>query len=371
MKNISKLFFFIYLVSFLTGCLAKNNKEQETIMEYPVVLLTTIDTVLEKEYVAQIQSVKNVEIRSQANGFLNKIFVDEGKYVKEGQLLFQLNAERYKNEVDKNNAMVGSAEAEMLAADVEVRRVKILAEKNIISKTELELAEAKFKIAKAKVAESRANLSNAQLMLSYAFVKAPFSGVINRIPLKIGSLVDEGTLLTTISDVESMFTYFNLSEREYLQYVDAKKKDSAQHSNNVHLELADGLRFPLVGKIETMETEINSSTGSLAFRARFQNMDNKLKHGSTGKVFLSTVTNNVMLIPQKSVFEIQDKNYVYVLDADNKVSVKNIVPEARAGNSYIIRDGLKPGDRILYEGNQTIREGQRITPKPVPWRAND
>lgn len=353
------------------GCFAKDKKEAETISEYPVVQLTAIDTTLEKQYVAQIQSVKNVEIRSQANGFIKKIFVDEGQFVKEGQLLFQLNAERYQNEVEKSSAMVGSAQAEMAAAEVEVRRVKILADKNVISKTELELAEAKYQIAKAKVAESKANLSNAQLMLSYAFVKAPFSGVINRIPLKLGSLVNEGSLLTTISDVQSMYAYFNLSEREYLQYVNAKKKDSAQHSSNVYLELADGKRFPLMGKIETMETEINSSTGSLAFRARFQNMDAMLKHGSTGKIFLTTWTNNVVLIPQKSVFEIQDKNYVYVVDKNNKVTAKNIIPGARAGNAYLVKDGLTPGDRILYEGNQTIREGQIINPKPVQWNGKE
>lgn len=362
------LIYLSFPVCFLfAGCFATDKKEAETISEYPVVQLAVIDTTLEKEYVAQIQSVKNVEIRSQANGFIKKIFVDEGQFVKEGQLLFQLNAERYQNEVEKTAAIVGSAQAEMAAAEVEVRRVKILADKNVISKTELELAEAKYKIAKAKVAEAKANQSNAQLMLSYAYVKAPFSGVINRIPLKLGSLVNEGSLLTTISDVQSMFAYFNLSEREYLQYIDTKKKDSAQHSNNVYLQLADGKRFPLMGKIETMETEINSSTGSLAFRARFQNMDGMLKHGSTGKVLLTTRTNDVVLIPQKSVFEIQDKNYVYVLDKNNKVSIKNIVPGARAGNAYLIKNGLASGDRILYEGNQTISEGQVITPKLVQW----
>jgi membrane fusion protein (multidrug efflux system) len=369
-KNL--LFYSGIIVSLLlTSCFSKDKKAAETVSEFPIVQLTVIDTTLEKEYVAQIQSVKNVEIRSQANGFIKKIFVDEGQFVKEGQLLFQLNAERYQNEVEKTAAIVGSAQAEMAAAEVEVRRVKILADKNVISKTELELAEAKYKIAKAKVAEAKANQSNAQLMLSYAYVKAPFSGVINRIPLKLGSLVNEGSLLTTISDVQSMFAYFNLSEREYLQYVDAKKKDSAQHSNNVYLQLADGKRFPLMGKIETMETEINSSTGSLAFRARFQNMDGMLKHGSTGKVLLTTRTNDVVLIPQKSVFEIQDKNYVYVLDKNNKVSIKNILPGARAGNAYLIKNGLASGDRILYEGNQTIREGQVIIPKFIQWDGKD
>lgn len=363
------LLFYAGIVIFLplSSCFTKNEKKEDTIAEFPVIQLKAIDTTLEKEYVAQMQSIKNVEIRSQANGYIKKIYVDEGQYVSEGQLLFQLNDERYRNEVEKSSALIGSAIAEMGAAEVEVRRVKILADKNVISKTDLELAEAKYKIAKAKLAEARANESNAKLMLSYASVKAPFSGVINRIPLKLGSLVNEGSLLTTLSDLQSMFAYFNLSEKEYLQYMYAKKKGSAQHSGTVYLLLADGKRFAAAGKIETMETEINTATGSLAFRARFQNPGNVLKHGSTGKVLLTTSANDVVIVPQKSVFEIQDKNYVYAVDKNNKVSIRNILPDKRLGNAYLVRDGIAAGDRILFEGNQTISEGQVIKPKLISW----
>ncbi len=372
-KKTSKLFApfcLAFIGLFLVSCNSKKTAETVSLAEFPVVELKEIDTVLEKEYVAQIQSVKNVEIRSQANGYIKKILVDEGEYVNEGQILFQLNAEKYQNEVEKSIALKGSAEAEMSAAEVEVRRVKILSDKNVISKTELELAEAKYKIAKAKVAEAKVNQTNAQLHLSFAYIKAPFSGVLNRIPLKVGSLVNEGTLLTTISDVKSMFAYFNLSEIEYLNFIENKKNDAEHHSNEVHLELANAKRFPNMGKIETMETEVNSSTGSLAFRAKFQNKDGMLKHGSTAKVLLTTPTKNVLLVPQKSVFEIQDKNFVYVVDSSNKVSIKSIVPNNRTGNAYIIKGGLQAGDKILYEGNQTIKEGQIIQPKLVVWNGS-
>lgn len=360
-------FFLGCIIVLLSSCSTKKSDETKTPIEFPVIELKEIDTILEKEYVAQIQSAKNVEIRSQATGYIKKIFVDEGQFVSEGQVLFQLNAEKYKNEVEKSIALKGSAEAEMTAAEVEVRRVKILADKNVISKTELELAEAKYKIAKAKVAEAKVNQTNAELHLSFTYLKAPFSGVINRIPLKTGSLINEGTLLTTISDVNNMFAYFNLSEKEYLDFIDNKKKDAERYSNNVSLELANQKRFPLMGKIETMETEINTSTGSLAFRARFQNKDGLLKHGSSAKILLTTPTNNVLLVPQKSVFEIQDKNYVYIVNKNNIVSIKNIMPSTRAGNAYLIKTGLQAGDKILYEGNQTISEGQIIKPKLVVW----
>ncbi|TAD83810.1 MAG: efflux RND transporter periplasmic adaptor subunit [Bacteroidetes bacterium] len=352
---------------FLASCGNKEKPAVEAISEFPVLELKAVDTTLENDYVAQIQAVKNVEIRSPGSGFIKQIFVDEGQFVAQGQLLVQLNDERYRNELEKSQALVGSAVAEMDAADVEVRRVKILADKNVISKVELELAEAKHKIAKAKLSEAKANESNARLMLSYAAVRAPYSGVINRIPLKLGSLVNEGTLLTTLSDLQTMFAYFNLSEREYLQYMDNKKKDSAQYSGTVNLMTADGKRFSATGKIETMETEIDAATGSLAFRARFQNVGNLLKHGSTGKVLLTSRTEGVVVLPQKSVFEIQDKNYVYVVDKNNKVTIRNVLPGARLGNAYLVRNGLTAGERILFEGNQTIKEGQIIKPKNITW----
>jgi RND family efflux transporter MFP subunit len=369
-SSLFAFFLISFFMAFFVSCQSKNPAEANAPTEFPVIELKEIDTVLEKEYVAQIQSAKNVEIRSQATGYIKNIFVDEGQSVQEGQVLFQLNTEKYRNEVEKSVALKASAEAEMTAAEVEVRRVKTLTEKNVITKTELELAEAKYKIAKAKVAEAKVNQSNAELHLSFAYIKAPFSGVINRIPLKMGSLVEEGTLLTTISDVHSMFAYFNLSEKEYLDFVENKKNDEELHSNNVKLELANEKRFPLMGKIETMETEINTSTGSLAFRAKFQNKDGLLKHGSSAKVLLTTPCKNVLLVPQKSVFEIQDKNYVYLIDKDNKISIKSIVPTSRAGNAYLIKNDLKAGDKILYEGNQTITVGQVIKPKLILWEGS-
>jgi membrane fusion protein (multidrug efflux system) len=345
------------------GCystVAKNDTPEAT---FPVITVSSIDTTLEKEYVTQVQSVKNVEIRSLAHGIIQKIYVDEGQYVQEGQLLFQLNSAKYKTEVEKTEALVGSAVAESRAAEVEVRRVKTLSDKNIISKTELELAEAKYKIAMAKIAEAKAGETNAKLFLSQTAVRAPFSGVINRLPLKLGSLVEEGTLLTTISDLKEMFAYFNLSEKEYLQYKNASKNDEAQHSEQVHLLLADGTRFANPGKIETQETEINQSTGSIAFRARFDNKDGLLKHGSTGKILLTTGSDNVVQIPQKSVFEVQDKNYVYVLTPKNTVEIRSINIATRLKNSYLVKDGLKSGEKIIYEGNQSLIEGQAIKTK--------
>jgi RND family efflux transporter MFP subunit len=365
MKPFLLLIFASIIISACGGCYSTVAKTEVPESVYPTLIVSSIDTTLQKEYVTQIQSVKNVEIRSLAHGFIQKIYVDEGQEVQQGQLLFQLNAAKYQTEVVKAQALVGSAQAETRAAEVEVKRVKILADKNVISKTELELAEAKYKIALAKVTEAKAGEANARLLLSHTSVKAPFTGVINRLPLKLGSLVEEGTLLTTISDLQHVFAYFNLSEREYLQYKEAGKKDAATHSNEVQLLLANGSKFSAMGQIETMETEINQSTGSIAFRARFANKDKLLKHGSTGKILLTTGSDNVVPIPQKSVFEIQDKNYVYVVTPKNTVAIRSIKIAARLKNSYLVKEGIAAGEKIVYEGNQGLTEGQAIKTKVV------
>lgn len=346
-------------------------KEQKTVTEretLPVIELRTRDTVIQKEYVTQIQAVRNVEIRSKVEGFLDKVLVDEGKEVVAGQLLFLLNSEPYKVQLEKALAAVKSAEAEALSARVETQRVKVLVEKNVVSKTELQLADAKLDVAMAKIRQAKAEEADARLHLQYTEIRSPFSGVINRLPLKLGSLVGEGTLLTTIADVSSVFAYFNLSEAEYLQYM---RKSSQDSTGLLQLLLADGSRFPALGKIETMEGQIDAATGSIAFRARFANSSKLLRHGATGTVVSKGVVKDALLIPQKSVFEIQDRNYVYTVDKDGKVKMQSFEVAARVGLYYLVSGGLKAGDRIVYEGIQRVKDGSVITAKMVQEQGNE
>jgi RND family efflux transporter MFP subunit len=328
----------------------------------PVVTLTEKDTLLFDEYVADIQANQNVEIRAKVPGFLEKILVDEGREVKKGQILFLINDEEYQVELSRAKASLSSTMADAKAAELEVKRVKTLVDKNVISKTELELAEAKLKAAEAKVSEAHSAEENAKLKLSYTSIRAPFNGVINRIPFKLGSLIDEGALLTTVSDVHSVYAYFNVSENEYLHYIKSKQHNKATHSDSVKLILADGTRYGQEGLIETIEGEIDESTGSIAFRAKFANPNKILKHGSSGKVELNASANKVIMVPQKAVMEIQDKNFVFVLNKDNTVKMKSFVPRTRIDNYYIVKSGLSTGDKIVFEGIQTVSDGTAITP---------
>lgn len=361
------LYIFLIFSILLINCKNNNNSEAEAEQlskEYPVIKVFTKDITSKLEYVADIHAVQNVEIRARVEGYLESILVDEGKSVTKGQLLFQINQEEYQAELNRAKANLKSAEAEKKSAEVELERVKLLVDKNVIAKTELDLAESKLEIAKAKIEQAKADEIAASVKLANTNIRSPFNGIIDRIPYKIGSLISEGTLLTTISDVEFVNAYFKVSEVEYLKYFNNKNNDSLFNAR-VQLVLADGSIYPYNGKIETMETEFEIGTGALAVRAKFKNPDKILKHGSTGKVVVNEVMKNAIIIPQKSTMEIQDKNYVFLVDENNMLIMKSFKPSQRYGDFYIVAEGLKEGDLIVYEGVQSLKEGKVIKPKMV------
>jgi membrane fusion protein (multidrug efflux system) len=351
---------------FAFGCATKSETTSgvsDSIRTIPVTQLKPQKTDLHREYVGDIHAVKNVEIYARVKGYLEQVYVDEGKEVRKGQILFRINNEEYEAQLAKAKANLQSAIAEAKGAELEMKRVKLLVDKNVVSKTEIDVAEAKLAAANAKIEEARSEKSNASIQLARTEIKAPFDGIIDRIPHKMGSLIDEGTLLTTLSDTKTVFAYFNVSENEYLEYVRAR--GSADKKAVVELELADGSFFKHKGIVETMEGAFDEGTGSIAFRARFSNPDKLLKHGSTGTIRLTNTVENAILIPQKATFEIQDKNFVYVLGKDNKIKTRSFVPRSRLSGYYVVKSGLKSGETIVCEGLQGLKEGATINPKTI------
>lgn len=359
-----RLIISILLLYVTASCASKENAKTAEKDSYPVTSPVVIDTTLYTDYVAEINAVQNVEIRARVKGYLDKIFIDEGKYVKQGQVLFSILNPGLNEDVSKAKAVLRSALAEVKAAELDLKNVKHLVEKNVVSNTELELAKNKVEIAKAKVEEAQANEMHSQIQLSYTQIRAPFSGIVNRIPNKIGSLIEEGTLLTNISQNDHVFAYFDVSEKEYLNYVSGLK-EAGEQSKNVTLILANGEEHPFKGRIETTEGEIEQSTGNIAFRARFDNPEKVLKHGASGKIRLLKKYRDAMIIPQKATFEIQDKMYVYVIGKNNKVKSQAVTSNSRMPHFYIIESGLNPDDKIIYEGIQNVKDGMEVTPQFV------
>jgi len=366
MKNYN-LSFLLGICLFATACSTQSKDSAEikdSIPTIPVTELKSQKTDLHREYVGDIHAVRNVEIYARVKGYLEQVYVDEGKEVKKGQILFRINSEEYQSGLAKAKANLQSADADAKGAELELKRVKLLVEKNVISKTELEVAQAKLAAAHAKIEEAKSERSTAALHLAQTEIKAPFDGVIDRLPYKSGSLINEGTLLTTLSDTKNVFAYFNVSENEYLEYKRARGAAS-NDKTIVELELADGSFFRHKGIIETMEGAFDEGTGSIAFRARFANPEKLLKHGSTGTIRLTNTVENAILIPQKAAFEIQDKSFVYVLGKDNKVKTRSFVPKSRISAYYILKSGLEPGETIVCEGLQGLKDGVTINPKTI------
>lgn len=338
------LFISLCTLVFSTSC--KNNKtESEEIIKYTVTSPLRVDTSFTKEYVAQIQSIKNIEIRAQEKGYLQSINVDEGRYVHAGQVLFNIMPNIYQAEYLKAQAEVKEAELELLNA-------KTLSDKDIVSKSESAIAQAKLEQAKAEMAL-------AKLHLSFTEIKAPYDGIIDRIPLKLGSLIDEGALLTTLSDNKSVFVYFNVPESEYLTY---KTQGDSSNMKSVSLLLANNTIHKYKGIIETVEGQFNNETGNIAFRAKFPNPDLLLKHGETGKVLMTIPLKNTLIIPQKATYELQDKVYLFVIDKDNKVRSRTITVKNRLPDIYVVDENeLNEGDKILLEGVQKVKDGDKIS----------
>lgn len=361
----------VVMVALILSCTAnsKENSEQRlpetTVKELPVVKLSPQTTSLHREYVGNINAIRNVEIYARVKGYLEEIYVDEGQEVRKGQVLFRINDEEYQAEMAKAKANLQSAIAEAKAAELEVSRIKLLVDKKIISKIEWEVAETRVLAAQARIEEARSAQTNATIHLARTRIRAPFDGMINRIPYKAGSLIDEGTHLTSVSDTRKVYVYFNVSENEYLEFIKARKLNEGGQSGIVELDLADGSAFPDKGRIQTVEGEFDAGTGSIAFRAEFPNPDKLLKHGSSGTIRLTNSIDDALLVPQKAVFEIQDKSYVYLLGANNQVKMTSFVPKARFSNFYLVQSGLKPGDRVVYEGIQALKNGTTIRPKIV------
>jgi membrane fusion protein (multidrug efflux system) len=328
-----------------TSC-ATHKEEKEAETKFLVTSPVQMDTAVTKQYVSQIHSIRHIELRAQERGYLEKIYVDEGQFVKQGQLLFKIMPRLYEAELQK-------AAAEVKAAQIEVQNTKPLAERNVVSPNELAMANAKLEKAKAE-------LSLATVHLNFTEIRAPFDGIIDRFHVRPGSLVDEGDLLTELSDNSKMWVYYNVPEAEYLDYAEKAKETG---KINVNLEMANRKEFEYPGVVETIEADFDNETGNIAFRATFPNPKNLLRHGETGNILMRIALKDAIIIPQKASFEVMDKKYVYVVDKNNVVKSRLIDVEAEMPDLFVIKNGLAANERILLEGIRKVKDNDKISYK--------
>lgn len=340
MKKIIMLAGLCALVS-LVGC-NKEHKEKEEGGKFLVTNPVQKDTSIVEEYVSQIHSIQHIELRAQERGYLEKIYVDEGQQVKQGQLLFKIMPKLYEAEMQK-------AAAEANFAEIEYKNTKALADKNVVAPNELAMA-------KAKVDKAKAELALAKTHLGFTEIRAPFDGIIDRFHVRLGSLVEEGDLLTNLSDNRKMWVYYNVPEAEYLDYKAKVKENTAPR---VNLMMANNKMFDYPGIVETIEGEFNNETGNIAFRATFPNPKGLLRHGETGNIHMVLPIKNATLIPQKATFEVLDKKFVYLVDKDNVIKSKEIRIVAELPHLFIIK-GLSVNDKILLEGLRLVKENEKI-----------
>ncbi len=333
----------IAIILYTSGCADHHTEHHQKENNFYVTTPVRKDTAISQAYVAQIKSISHIELRSQERGFLEMIYVDEGQFVKKGQLLFQIMPKLYEAEMLKSKA-------EARFAEIEYQNTKKLADSNVVAPNELAMAEAKFEKAKAE-------LVLAQVHLSFTEIRAPFDGIIDRFQVRVGSLVDEGDLLTTLSDNSKMWVYFNVPETEYLDYITQVRKDSLM---KVTLKMANGKAFAYGGVVETIEADFNNETGNISFRATFPNPKGILRHGETGNIEVAVPLNNTLLIPQKSTFEVLDKKYVFVINDEHVVKSRLITAAAEMPHLFAVATGLSEGDKILLDGIRLVKENDKI-----------
>ncbi len=361
----------------LTGALLAlvscgNKQPGQTSMMAPEVAIVTVEpstAAFESSFPATLKGKTDIDIRPQVTGFITKVHVDEGERVRKGQPLFTIDQVQFQAAVDQAEANLNSARSAVSTAQITEQNKRMLLDKNIISETEWQLAANQLAQAKAAVAQAEAAVVNARKNLAYTTVTAPSDGVVGSIPNREGSLASPSSVqpLTTLSDNSEVYAYFSFTEKDLLEFTgEGSSIDAAIRSlPEVELQLANGTRYPVKGRVATVSGVIDNTTGAASARALFDNPNGVLRSGNTGQVIIPRTTEGAIVIPQKSTFELQDLRYVYTLNDSNvAVSTPITVQPYSDGKTFVVTSGLKPGDRVVTEGVGTsVRAGMTVRPK--------
>lgn len=315
---------------------------------------------VEKKYPGSIEGAVNVDVKAQVSGYLEAIYVKEGDYVNKGQSLFKIKADVFKEQVNNSRAAYKNALANLSNAKLELEKIKPLVEGKVFSDMQLKTAQANYEAASAQVAQAKAALGSSQLNADFSLIKAPVSGYISRIPNRIGNLVTptDTVPLTILSDINTVYVYFSLSESDYLSF----SKDS-KWNQSVSLILADDSVYEHSGKLEVASGNIDRTTGTMALKAVFPNPKKQLRSGGSARVVLNSSLSSVIAVPMASVKDIQDKFFVYVLKQGNKVAMVSIEIAGSTGVNYLVKSGVNSGDKIALNNIDVLNDTMEVVPK--------
>jgi membrane fusion protein, multidrug efflux system len=320
----------------------------------PVISISNRSFTTYREYTASLEGSNDIEIRPQASGYIEKIFVDEGAFVKKGQPIFKINDQPYLEALNNASASLAVAKANQASAEINMNKLEPLVQNQVISPIQLKTAKAAYDAATAYVAQAEAMVGNAKINIGYSLIKAPVDGYIGRIHIKIGSLagLSSPDPLTNISEVKDVRAYFSVSETAFLRFKDEYPgktiEEKIKNLPPVELILSDNTVYPEKGKVEMVSGQFAAGTGAIPFRASFPNPNGVLRSGNTGRVRISVLQPDGLVIPQESTYELQDKVFVFVLGDSNKVVNTSVQLGGRAGNYYLVEKGIKAGDKIVF-----------------------
>jgi membrane fusion protein, multidrug efflux system len=337
----------------------------------PVVAVTSVAATTYQEYSASLEGSKDIEIRPQVDGYIDRIYIDEGARVRKGQALFHINDRPYREQLNNARAALAAARANLATAEINVSRLKPLVQSGIISDVQLRTAQTNYNAALANVSQAQSAVSSAQINLGYATVKAPADGYIGRIPFKTGSLVGMSTAepLTVLSETKDVHAYFSLSENDFIQFKNQYSGNTVEEKIKqlppIELILADGTVYPKKGKVQTVSGQFNNTTGAISFRASFENADGVLRSGNTGKIRVPKTLSSAIAVPQEATYEMQDRTFVFVVADSNKVVSTPITIAEKTGNYYLVENGVKAGDKIVYSGLDRLQDGAVIQPQVI------
>jgi len=367
----------------LTAC-KKEAPKQDGAKPYPVVNVEVKNIVGYQTFPATIQGRVNNDVRAKIQGYITQVLVDEGQYVTKGQPLFRLetnilseNAAASKAGIGAAESNIAAAQAAVNAANVEVNKLKPLVQKNIISNVQLQTAQANLAQAQAQLQQANAakrqavaNYKGVEANIEYSIIRAPISGVIGKLPLKVGSLVGptDQTALTTISDTSQLYAYFSMNEKEYFDFLEKSPGSSLPEKIKnlpmVELQLANGSIYSEKGRIEAITGQIDATTGTIQFRVGFSNPQKLLSNGNSGTIRLPKTYENVLVVPESATYEQQGIVYVYKVEKD---TAKNVVVNVidRIDNLALIKSGINKGETIIAAGIGGLKPGTAVIKKPV------